>query len=180
MPCGFLQVNLCKKLLFLHQLTHNMTTDCSLNYKFNIWKFQAQSWGEHFVYRNCFWHSEQWSFHVLQKEELLTKIYLYSWTTRKIDENNSTNRAWNGGNVESIQIQFSHRQSQPKTAQATYEKGVSKMYRDRFRGGEYSKGLWYSRGWYYFRSRNPHRICNVHEWITSRKITLGLQVRQLS
>ena len=29
------QVNLCQKLLFLHQQTHNMTTDCSLNYKFN-------------------------------------------------------------------------------------------------------------------------------------------------
>ena len=29
------QVNLCQKLLFMHQLTHNMTTDCSLNYKFN-------------------------------------------------------------------------------------------------------------------------------------------------
>ena len=45
-------------------------------------KFQAQSWGEHVVYRNCFWHSEQFlyttcSLHVLQKEELLTKIYLY-------------------------------------------------------------------------------------------------------
>ena len=36
-----------------------MTTDCSLNYKFNTWKFQAQAWGEHVVYRNCFWHSEQ-------------------------------------------------------------------------------------------------------------------------
>ena len=36
----------------------------------------------HVVYRNCFWHSEQFlyttcSSHVLQKEELLTKIYLY-------------------------------------------------------------------------------------------------------
>ena len=30
-----IQVNLCQKLLFLHHLTHNMTTDCSLNYKFN-------------------------------------------------------------------------------------------------------------------------------------------------
>ena len=30
-----LQVNLCQKLLFLYQLTHNMITDCSLNYKFN-------------------------------------------------------------------------------------------------------------------------------------------------
>merc|ERR1712051_697397 len=49
-----LQVNLCQMLLFLHQLTHNMTTDCSLNYKFNTWKFQAQIWGEHVVYRNCF------------------------------------------------------------------------------------------------------------------------------
>ena len=26
-----IQVNLCQKHLFLHQLTHNMTTDCSLN-----------------------------------------------------------------------------------------------------------------------------------------------------
>ena len=53
------QVNLCQKLLFLHQLTHNMTTDCSLNYKFNTWKFQAQTCGEHVVRRNCFRHSEQ-------------------------------------------------------------------------------------------------------------------------
>ena len=73
------QVNLCQKLLFLHQLTHNMTTDCSLNYKFNTWKLQAQTWGEHVVYRKCFWHAEQFLYttcspHVLQKEELLTKI----------------------------------------------------------------------------------------------------------
>ena len=38
-----LKVNLCQKFLFLHQLTHNMTTDCSLNYKFNTWKFLAQN-----------------------------------------------------------------------------------------------------------------------------------------
>ena len=61
-----------------------MTTYYSLNYKLNTWKFQAQTWGEHVVYRNCFWHSEQFlyttcSTHVLQKEELLTKIYLYRW-----------------------------------------------------------------------------------------------------
>ena len=30
-----IQVNISQKLLFLHQLTHNMTSDCSLNYKFN-------------------------------------------------------------------------------------------------------------------------------------------------
>ena len=29
------QVNLCQKLLFVHQLTHNMTTDCSWNYHEN-------------------------------------------------------------------------------------------------------------------------------------------------
>ena len=34
-PNHFVQVNLCQKLLFLHQLIHNMTTDCSLSYKFN-------------------------------------------------------------------------------------------------------------------------------------------------
>ena len=56
----------------------------SLNYKFNIWKFQAQTSREHVVYRNCFWHWEQFLYttcspHVLQKEELLTKIYLYPW-----------------------------------------------------------------------------------------------------
>ena len=43
-PILLLQVNLCQKLLLLHQLTHNMTTDCSLNYKSNTWKFQAQTW----------------------------------------------------------------------------------------------------------------------------------------
>jgi hypothetical protein len=29
------QVNLCQKLLFLHQLTYNMMTDFSLNYQFS-------------------------------------------------------------------------------------------------------------------------------------------------
>ena len=38
------QVNLCQKhLLFLHQLTHNMTTDCSLNYEFSRRKLQVQN-----------------------------------------------------------------------------------------------------------------------------------------
>ena len=36
-----------------------MMTDCALNYKFNAWKFQAQTWREHVVYRYCFWHPEQ-------------------------------------------------------------------------------------------------------------------------
>jgi hypothetical protein len=54
METTMIQVNLCQKLLFLHHLTQNMTADCSLNYKLNTRKFQAQTWGEHVVYRNCF------------------------------------------------------------------------------------------------------------------------------
>ena len=38
-----LQVNICQKHLFLHQLTHNMTADCSLNYEFNTLKFHGQN-----------------------------------------------------------------------------------------------------------------------------------------
>ena len=37
------QVNLFQKHLFLHQLTLNLTTDCSLNYEFSTCKFQAQN-----------------------------------------------------------------------------------------------------------------------------------------
>ena len=58
---------------FLHKLTHYMMTDCWLNYKFNTWKFQAHTWGEHVVYRNCFWHSEQFlyttCFHMFCKKK---------------------------------------------------------------------------------------------------------------
>ena len=38
-----LQLNLFQKHLFLHQLTHNITKDFSLNYKFSTWKLQAQN-----------------------------------------------------------------------------------------------------------------------------------------
>jgi hypothetical protein len=38
-----LQVNLFQEHLFLHQLTHDMTKDCSLNQEFSTWKFQAQN-----------------------------------------------------------------------------------------------------------------------------------------
>ena len=37
------QVNLCQKLLFLYQLTQNMTKDCLLIYQFSRWKLQAQN-----------------------------------------------------------------------------------------------------------------------------------------
>ena len=38
-----IQVNLFQEHLFLYQLTHNMTTDFSLNYEFSTWKLQAQN-----------------------------------------------------------------------------------------------------------------------------------------
>ena len=38
-----IQVNLCQKYLFTRQLTHNMTTDCSLNYEFSTRKFQVDN-----------------------------------------------------------------------------------------------------------------------------------------
>ena len=38
-----LQVLFFQKRLFLHQLTHNMAKDCSLNYKFSTRKLQAQN-----------------------------------------------------------------------------------------------------------------------------------------
>ena len=73
---GLLQVNLVRSSYFC---THNMMTDCSLDYNFNTWNFQVQTRGEHVAYRNSFWHSEQflhstYSPNVLQEEELLTKI----------------------------------------------------------------------------------------------------------
>ena len=41
-----IQVNLCQKLLFLHQIIHNMTTDCSL--------FMKIVSSEHVVQTNCY------------------------------------------------------------------------------------------------------------------------------
>ena len=58
----FVQVNLSQKLLFLHQLSHNMTTYCSLNCKFNTGKFQAQNMGrtccvQKLTFRTIFVHN---------------------------------------------------------------------------------------------------------------------------
>ena len=41
----YLQVNLCQKHLFSHQITHNITKVCSSIYQFNTWKLQAQNMG---------------------------------------------------------------------------------------------------------------------------------------
>ena len=61
-PCfilNLLQVNQLQKLLFLHQLTHNMTKACSLNYKFSTCSVH-----ENCKLRTCcahklFWMSKQ-------------------------------------------------------------------------------------------------------------------------
>ena len=43
----YVQVNLCQNLLFLHQITHKYDDRLFI-------ELQAQTWGEHVVYRNCF------------------------------------------------------------------------------------------------------------------------------
>ena len=74
------QVNLFQKYLLLHQLTHNMTKDCPLNYQFSTWKIQAQDTVRICCVHRLFWMSKQkticvqniiwecselWNFHVL-------------------------------------------------------------------------------------------------------------------
>ena len=56
---SIVQVNLCQKHLFLDQLTHNMSKDCSLIYKFNTWKQQAQNMGKTCFVHKLFWESKQ-------------------------------------------------------------------------------------------------------------------------
>ena len=58
------QVNLFQKYLFTCQLTHNMTTNCSMIYKFSTRKFQEQNMSrtcqEHVMYlHKLFWMYKQ-------------------------------------------------------------------------------------------------------------------------
>ena len=53
------QVNVCQKLLFLHQLTHNMTTDCSLFMKIVSSEYLQNMLCTQIVVFVLFWHSEQ-------------------------------------------------------------------------------------------------------------------------
>ena len=55
------QVNICQKILFLHQLTYNMTTRQIVHWITSSIHENSKliTWGEHVVYRNCFWHSKQ-------------------------------------------------------------------------------------------------------------------------
>ena len=57
-----------------------MTTDCSLNYKFNTWKVQAQTRGEQVVYRNCFWHSEQFLYTTCSE-----LVFFWVWSCKSMN-----------------------------------------------------------------------------------------------
>ena len=81
------QVNLFQKYIFLHQLTHNMTKDCLVNYQFGTWKFKAQNiLGTQIVF--CFAiQSNLCAQHVLSLEFSCTEQYFVilwvSWNTNK-------------------------------------------------------------------------------------------------
>ena len=53
------QVNLCQKPLFLHKLSHNMTTDCSLFMKIVSSEYLQNMLCTQIVVLVLFWHSEQ-------------------------------------------------------------------------------------------------------------------------
>ena len=84
---GYIQVNLFQKYLFLHQLTHNMTKDCSLNYEFSTWKLLV------FVltFRTIYVHNMFWTcnFHVLKSKfnEQSFVILWVSWCKNKSKQN---------------------------------------------------------------------------------------------
>ena len=76
-----LQVNLCQMHLFLHQLNHNMTEDCSLNYEFSTWKLQTQKLlCTQIVFLFLFWHSEQFMYKTCS--ELVVFMY---WTGKSMN-----------------------------------------------------------------------------------------------
>ena len=75
------QVNLCQKLLFLHQLTHNMTTDCALFMKIVSSEYLQNMLCTQIVVCVLFWHSEQiGTQHVLQMLRASEKDLPVHWT----------------------------------------------------------------------------------------------------
>ena len=77
----FFKCNFFQKHLFLHQLAHNMTKDCLLNYKFSQY--------EHVVHINWFfsWHLEQFMY--TRCSELV--IFMH-WTCNSM--NNLSSYCW--------------------------------------------------------------------------------------
>ena len=75
---SYLQVNLCQKHLFLHQLTQNMTKDCSLIYQVLHEKIQAQNMLFTYIVF-LFWHSEQFMY----TTSSVLVIFIY-WTCKSM------------------------------------------------------------------------------------------------
>ena len=53
-----LQVILCQKHSFLHQLTQNMTTNCLLNYQLSTWFVQNLYWACSFLVMNSYFKEQ--------------------------------------------------------------------------------------------------------------------------
>ena len=73
-------VNLCQKLLFLHQLTHNMTKNCSLNTSSVNENCKLRTCCEHKLFFVLFWHSEQFMYTTCSE----LGIFMY-WTRNSIN-----------------------------------------------------------------------------------------------
>ena len=84
------QVNLFQKHLFLHQLTHNMTKDCSLNYKFSTWKLQAQNMLRTCCVHKLFWISKQKTICVHNKFSTCSEFAIFKCWSRNSMNNLSS------------------------------------------------------------------------------------------
>ena len=71
---AWLHVNLFQNHLFLHQLTHNMTKDCSLIHQFRTLKLQAQN-----MLLLLFWHSKQFLYKTCSE-----LVFFMHWTGKSI------------------------------------------------------------------------------------------------
>ena len=93
-----IQVNFFQNHLFLHQLTHNMTKDCSLNYKFShglqsMVQYMKTPSSEHVknmlcTYMKLFWMSKQTQKTICVQNMFLTcselGIFIY-WTRNSMN-----------------------------------------------------------------------------------------------
>ena len=94
----YVQINLCQNHLFLYQLTHNVTTDCSLNYKFSTRKLQVQCMlctqiVFVFTFRTIYVHNMHWTCNSMNN--LLSFCELLSWFKNKSFWQSTCNTLWN-------------------------------------------------------------------------------------
>ena len=69
----YTQVNLCQKFLLLPQ------QDCSLNYEFSTWKFQAQNMSRTFCVHELFWMSKTITKNNLCTQHVLNLLWAWSF-----------------------------------------------------------------------------------------------------